>query len=105
MIATPIVIVFRYLGKLVISPYTVIYKIEKVYIYIEIGAKMEEEFEEEGEIIKRFGCPECGHSFAMDCETPDMLPKFCPFCASPVYIRDVDEDDEYDEQDETGFHL
>ena len=57
---------------------------------------MEDEFEEEGEIIKRFGCPECGHSFAMDCETPDMLPKFCPFCASPVYIRDVDEDDEYD---------
>ena len=50
------------------------------------------------EIVKRFGCAECGHSFAMECETPDMIPKFCPFCANPVYIRDVDEDDEYDDR-------
>ena len=46
---------------------------------------MEEEYEEE--IIKRFGCAECGHSFAMECESPDMTPRFCPFCAAPVYSR------------------
>ena len=28
---------------------------------------MEEEYEDE-EIIKRFGCAECGHTFAMECE-------------------------------------
>jgi hypothetical protein len=32
----------------------------------------------------------------MECETPDMIPKFCPFCATPVYNKDVDEDDEVD---------
>jgi hypothetical protein len=63
-----------------------------------------DEYDEE-EIVKRFGCSECGHSFAMECETPDMIPKFCPFCATPVYSRDVDEDDEYDEEDDQGFHL
>ncbi len=50
------------------------------------------------EINKRFGCHECGHNFVMECETEDMTPKFCPFCASPVYVRDVDEEDEYDDQ-------
>ena len=55
------------------------------------------ECEEEGEIVKSFGCSECGHSFAMECETPDMIPKFCPCCASHVYIRDVDEEEEEDE--------
>ena len=34
-----------------------------------------------------------------------MNTRFCPFFAAPVYIRDVDEDDEYDDQDELGFHL
>jgi len=64
---------------------------------------MEEEFEEE--IVKRFGCAECGHSFAMECEDEEMTPRFCPFCAAPVYNRDVDEDDEYDLEDDLGFHL
>jgi len=39
----------------------------------------------------------------MECESPDMIPRFCPFCAEPVYSRDVDEEDEYDDED--GFHL
>ena len=51
---------------------------------------------DEAETVKRFGCAECVHSFAMECESDDMIPKFCPFCAAPVYIRDVDEEDEYD---------
>ena len=58
-----------------------------------IGVIMDE-YEEE--INKRFGCAECGHTFCMECETPDMIPKFCPFCATPVYNKDVDEDDEVD---------
>jgi hypothetical protein len=41
----------------------------------------------------------------MECETPDMTPRFCPFCASPVYDRDVDEEDEFDLDDDGGFHL
>ena len=63
--------------------------------------------EEEEDVEKRFGCAECGHSFCMECETPDMIPKFCPFCASPVYIKDVDEEDEYytEDTDTGGFHL
>ena len=67
-----------------------------MYIF-EIGVDMSEYEEEDTE--KRFGCAECGHSFAMECETPDMIPKFCPFCASPVYIRDVDDEEEEDEED------
>ena len=27
----------------------------------------------------------------------DMMPKFCPFCSNPVYNRDVDEKDEYND--------
>jgi hypothetical protein len=27
-----------------------------------------------------------------------MIPKFCPFCASPVYLKD--EDEYYDDEDE-----
>ena len=65
---------------------------------------MEEEYEDDEEIIKRFGCAECGHTFAMECETPDMTPRLCPFCSATVYSRDVDEEDEYD-MDEDGFHL
>jgi len=65
--------------------------------------EMDEEFDDDVE--KRFGCAECGHTFCMECEE-DMIPKFCPFCASPVYIRDVDEDDEYcDDEEDNGFHL
>jgi len=64
---------------------------------------MEEEFEEE--IVKRFGCAECGHSFARECEDEEMTPRFCPFCAAPVYDRDVDEDDEFDLDDDGGYHL
>ena len=51
------------------------------------------------DVEKRFGCDECGSIFCMECE-PDMLPKFCPFCANPVYSRDVDEEDEYCDDDE-----
>lgn len=58
------------------------------------------------EVEKRFACNECGHTFVMECEE-DMIPKFCPFCASPVYIKDVDEEDEFDadETDMGGYHL
>ena len=47
------------------------------------------------EIEKRFGCDECGHTFVMECEE-DMIPRFCPFCANPVYDRDAEKgyDDE-----------
>ena len=38
--------------------------------------------EEEEEILKRFNCIECGHTFVMECESDEMTPKFCPFCAS-----------------------
>ena len=62
---------------------------------------MEEEFEDE-EIVKRFGCAECGHSFAMECESADMIPRFCPFCASPVYSRD-DEDLEWEGDEDIPF--
>lgn len=59
---------------------------------------------DEDEIVKRFGCMECGHSFAMECEDEEMTPRFCPFCAAPVYIRDVDEEDEIDDEDwPTGY--
>jgi hypothetical protein len=54
--------------------------------------------EEEEYMNKRFECVECGHTFVMECETPDMIPKFCPFCASPVYLKD--EDEYYDDEDE-----
>ena len=47
------------------------------------------------EVEKRFGCNECGHTFVMECEE-DMIPKFCPFCANPVYCRDGEEV-EYDD--------
>jgi len=61
---------------------------------------------DEDEIVKRFGCAECGHSFAMECEDEEMTPRFCPFCAAPVYVRDVEEEDEIDIDDEdwpTGY--
>ena len=48
------------------------------------------------DIEKRFGCDDCGHTFVMECEE-DMIPRFCPFCAAPVYDRDVDEKDEWDD--------
>ena len=50
------------------------------------------------EVEKRFGCDECGHTFCMECEE-DMIPRFCPFCASPVYSRD-DEDLEWEDDDD-----
>ena len=49
--------------------------------------------EEEDEILKRFQCHECGHTFVMECESDEMTPKFCPFCASPLYVEDEDDDD------------
>tara|TARA_Y100001936_G_scaffold253911_1_gene322249 strand:+ start:5913 stop:6107 length:195 start_codon:yes stop_codon:yes gene_type:complete len=52
---------------------------------------MDFEEEEEHEFLKRFQCHECGHTFCMECETEDMIPKFCPFCASPVYVEDDDD--------------
>ena len=65
--------------------------------------------EHEEEINKRFGCAECGHNFCMEVEEDMPAPKFCPFCAAPVYNRDVDDEDEYEDDDEDegdqGFHL
>ena len=52
---------------------------------------------DEDEILKRFECFECGHTFVMECESDEMTPKFCPFCAAPVYIK---EEDEYYDEDE-----
>tara|TARA_Y100000310_G_scaffold53860_1_gene49398 strand:+ start:2199 stop:2390 length:192 start_codon:yes stop_codon:yes gene_type:complete len=63
---------------------------------------MEEPDFEEEDMNKRFECVECGHTFVMECETPDMIPNFCPFCASPVYIKD---DDEFDDDEPYGYHL
>ena len=54
------------------------------------------------EVEKRFGCAECGSIFCMECEE-DMIPRFCPFCANPVYDRDVDEKDEWDGEDVYPF--
>ena len=48
------------------------------------------------DVEKRFGCSECGSIFCMECEE-DMIPKFCPFCANPVYCRD---EEEYCDDDE-----
>jgi hypothetical protein len=50
------------------------------------------------DVEKRFGCAECGSIFCMECEE-DMIPKFCPFCANPVYCRD-DEEEEFCDDDE-----
>ena len=47
------------------------------------------------EVEKRFACNECGHTFVMECEE-DMIPRFCPFCANPVYNRDAEK--EYDDE-------
>ncbi len=54
---------------------------------------------DEDEIVKRFGCAACGHSFAMECESPDMIPRFCPFCAEPVQRAIVELSDEQDQPD------
>ena len=53
------------------------------------------------EVEKRFGCDEGGHTFCMECEE-DMIPRFCPFCASPVYSRD-DEDLEWEGDEDIPF--
>ena len=55
------------------------------------------------EVEKRFGCDECGHTFCMECEE-DLIPRFCPFCASPVYSRD-DEDLEWEGDDDIPFEV
>ena len=55
------------------------------------------------EVEKRFGCDECGHTFCMECEEA-MSPRFCPFCASPVYSRD-DEDLEWEGDDDIPFEV
>ena len=54
------------------------------------------------EVEKRFGCDECGSVFCMECEE-DMIPKFCPFCANPVYSRD--EEQEWDGDDDLPFEV
>ena len=54
------------------------------------------------EVEKRFGCSECGSIFCMECEE-DMIPKFCPFCANPVYNRD--EEQEWDGDDDLPFEV
>ena len=53
---------------------------------------MEEEFE------KRFYCDNCGHNFCMEVDEDMPQPKFCIFCASPVFIsREEEYDDDEDE--------
>ena len=52
------------------------------------------------EVEKRFGFDECGHTFCMECEE-DMIPRFCPFCANPVYDRDAEK--EWDGEDVYPF--
>ena len=54
---------------------------------------------DEDEILKRFNCIECGHTFVMECESDEMTPKFCPFCAATVYV-DEEEDEYYCDEDE-----
>ena len=52
---------------------------------------MDEEFE------KRFYCDNCGHNFCMEVDEDMPQPKFCIFCASPVFISS---DEEYEDEDE-----
>ena len=59
--------------------------------------------EEEEEILKRFNCIECGHTFVMECESDEMTPKFCPFCAATVYIDEDEDDNKYYEDDNFPF--
>ena len=42
----------------------------------------------------------CGHNFCLELDEDMPSPKFCIFCASPVYFRE----DDYEDEDD-GFHL
>ena len=48
------------------------------------------------DIEKRFYCNECGHKFCLELDEYMPEPKFCIFCASPIFIR---KDEEYDEDE------
>ena len=52
---------------------------------------MDEQYEQ------RFYCNSCGHNFCMEVDEDMPPPKFCIFCASPVFIGS---DEEYDDEDE-----
>ena len=62
---------------------------------------MNDESENENEYEVRFYCDSCGHNFCLELDDDMPSPKFCIFCASPVYFRD---DEEFDLGDD-GFHL
>ena len=61
---------------------------------------MNEEFE------KRFYCDNCGHNFCMEVDEDMPQPKFCIFCASPVFMSSDSDGqnmryrEEYDDEDE-----
>ena len=48
----------------------------------------------------RFYCNECGHKFCLELDEDMPEPKFCIFCASPIFIRK----DEYEDSDEDEFY-
>ena len=49
---------------------------------------------EEDEFETRFYCDGCGHNFCLELNEDMPKPQFCIFCASPVFIKN--EDEEYD---------
>jgi len=55
---------------------------------------------DEDEYEVRFYCDSCGHNFCLELDEDMPTPKFCIFCASPIYFREDEDDDEDD-----GFHL
>ena len=48
----------------------------------------------------RFYCDDCGHNFCLELNEDMPEPKFCIFCASPIFIRQ----DEYEDSDEDEFY-
>ena len=63
--------------------------------------------EDEDEYEVRFYCDACGHNFCLELDDDMPKPKFCIFCASPIYYResDYDYDDEDEEEEDDGIHL
>ena len=60
----------------------------------------------------RFYCDACGHNFCLELDDEMPKPKFCIFCASPIYYReseydydDDEEEEEEEEEEDDGFHL